>query len=74
MASDLALIKGGRCTHNVDMERVVHQSMTFKESQDWDVRQQLAMSAQERIRAARALQQRVYGAAAKDVRACHKKP
>jgi len=53
------------------MERVVHKSKSFKEADEWDVRQQLAMTPQQRIDAARALRLRVYGRA-KDIRACHK--
>jgi hypothetical protein len=56
------------------MERVVHKSRSFEEAAEWDVRQQVAMSPQERIRAARALQRRAYPGRAKDVRECHKKP
>lgn len=53
------------------MERVAHKSKSFKEADEWDVRQQLAMTPQQRIDAARALQRRVYGPG-KDIHACHK--
>ena len=43
------------------MERVVHKTTSFEEAEDWDVRQQLAMTPQERILAARELQRRFYG-------------
>ena len=54
------------------MQRVVHKSKSFKEADETDVRQQLAMTPQQRVDAARALQRRVFGAG-KDIRACHKR-
>ncbi len=53
------------------MQRVVHKSKSFKEADENDVRQQLAMTPQDRVDAARALQRRVFGRG-KDIRACHK--
>ena len=53
------------------MQRVVHKSRSFSDADDHDVRQQLAMTPQERVDAARALQRRVFGRG-KDIRACHK--
>ena len=55
------------------MERVVHKSRSFEEAARWDVQQQIAMSPQERIRAARELQRRAYGSQVKDIRECHVK-
>jgi len=54
------------------MERVVHKSKSFKAAAEWDIRQQLAMSPAERLRAGQVLRQRAYPADAKDVRACHR--
>lgn len=56
------------------MQRVMHKTRTFRQADEWDIRQQLGMSAQQRIRIVRELQKRVYSDTAKDVRACHKKP
>jgi len=53
------------------MERVVHKSKGFQEAEDWDVEQQVAMTPEQRLRAAKELRDRVYPVNAKDVRACH---
>ncbi|HTS16793.1 MAG TPA: hypothetical protein VMP11_04400 [Verrucomicrobiae bacterium] len=53
------------------MERVVHKAKGFKEAEEWDIQQQIAMTPEERLRAAKELRDRVYPANAKDVRACH---
>ena len=55
------------------MERVVHKAASFDEADDWDVRQQLAMSPQERLLAARELQRRFYGPHPIGLREWHKK-
>ena len=57
--------------YNEPMEPVVHTCETFEEADDWDVRQQLAMTPMERIRAARELQRRAWPDA-KDVRECER--
>ncbi len=54
------------------MERIVHKSFDFKSAMEWDIEQHVRMSPQERMRAARALKDRVYPPDAEDVRACHK--
>jgi hypothetical protein len=56
------------------MERVVHIARSHKEADDWDIRQQVAMSPQERIRASRELRRRAYPPPNRDVRECHDKP
>ncbi len=53
------------------MERVVHKSSNHEEAARWDVEQQVSMTPQERLAAARALKDRAYPPDAKDVRACH---
>jgi hypothetical protein len=53
------------------MERVIHKAKSFKEADEWDIQQQVAMTPEQRLRAARELRDRVYPANAKDVRACH---
>ena len=54
------------------MERIVHKSYDFESAAEWDIEQQVRMSPQERMRAARILKDRAYPSDAKDVRACHK--
>jgi hypothetical protein len=53
------------------MERVVHKARSFKDADEWDRRQQMAMTPQQRILIARQLQRRVYGQV-KDVREWHR--
>jgi hypothetical protein len=52
------------------MERVVHKARRFSEADDWDVRQHLAMTPQERMAAARELKFRVYPGDSPDIRPC----
>jgi hypothetical protein len=56
------------------MERGVNIARSQKEAQEWDIRQQVAMTPQERIRASRELRRRAYPPPNKDVRECHAKP
>ena len=42
------------------VERVVHRAEGHDEARRWDIRQQLAMTPEERLRAARELTDRVY--------------
>ena len=49
------------------MERVIHKAKSFKEADEWDIQQQVAMTPEQRLRAARELRDRVYPANAKDV-------
>lgn len=53
------------------MKRIAHRAKGFKEAADWDIRQQITMSPQERLRAARALKRRIYPVNP-DIRACHR--
>lgn len=53
------------------MERLVHKSRTFADADKWDVEQQMGMTPQERMRAARELKFRVYPEDSLDVRQCH---
>ena len=55
------------------MERVVNKARSHEEAADWDIRQQVSMTPQERIRASRELRKRVYREPNPDVRECHKK-
>jgi hypothetical protein len=59
--------------HDDGMERIAHKAKGHTQASEWDIQQQLAMTPQERIRAARELQRRAFGTQTKDVRACHKK-
>jgi hypothetical protein len=53
------------------MERIVHKSTSFAEAQEWDIRQAIAMSPEERLAAAKVLRDRFYPPDSPDVRACH---
>jgi hypothetical protein len=55
------------------MERVVHKANGFKEAEEWDIQQQVAMTPEQRLRAAKELRDRVYPADSKDIRAWHNK-
>lgn len=50
------------------MERVVIISKNAKEAEEWDIKQNLSMTPQERQEAARILKERVYGKNVPDVR------
>lgn len=54
------------------MERVVNKATSHEEARRWDVEQQVAMTPEQRLRAARELKNRTFPADAKDVRACHR--
>lgn len=54
------------------MERVVKKSRSFRQADQWDVLQSIALTPQERIQMAHALRKRVYPAGAKDVRTWHR--
>ncbi len=54
------------------MERVIHKASSHVEAQRWDIEQQLSMTPEERLRAARTIKDRAYPDQAKDVRACHR--
>ena len=54
------------------MERVVHKASSHEDAHRWDVEQQVSMSPEERLRAARVLKERAFPTDAKDVRACHR--
>lgn len=54
------------------MDRTVHKAHSFQAAEQWDIAQQIRMTSRERWSAARRLKDRVYGRAAKDVRACHR--
>jgi hypothetical protein len=54
------------------MQRVVHKSSSHEEAHRWDVKQHIAMTPDERMRAARVLKDRAFPPDAKDVRECHR--
>ncbi len=55
------------------MDRVVHKAQSFGEAESWDIQQQVSMTPNERIQAAKVLKARVYGERTRDVRECHRK-
>ena len=52
------------------MERVVFKSNSFEQADEWDVKQHINLTVEERLRIARALKDRIHPKA-KDVRECH---
>ena len=54
------------------MERIVHIARSFDEARAWDIEQHLALTPEERQRAAKELRDRVYGADCPDVRQVHR--
>ena len=54
------------------MERVVNKATSHEEAMSWDVEQQVSMTPEQRLRAARELKNRAFPAEAKDVRAWHR--
>ncbi|MCE7870743.1 hypothetical protein DYH09_10225 [bacterium CPR1] len=55
------------------MEKIVHLARSFEEADDWDIRQCLEMTPEERMEAARILKARLYPEA-EDVRDCLRDP
>jgi hypothetical protein len=54
------------------MERIVRKSRDRVVAQEWDIDQQISMTASDRLRAARILKTRVYGRETMDVREWHR--
>jgi hypothetical protein len=54
------------------VERVVNKAASHDEARRWDIEQQVSMTVEQRLRAARALKDRAYPADSKDVRECHR--
>jgi len=54
------------------MERVVHRASSHEEARRWDIEQNVSMTPEQRLRAARELKDRAFPAEAKDVRAWHR--
>ena len=50
------------------MERIVNIAKSFEEAEQWDIEQNLAMTPDERLDAAKELKERVYGKNPPDVR------
>ncbi len=56
-----------------EMKRVVNIANGFKEAEEWDIKQQISMTPDERFTAANKLKELVYGKNVPDVREWHKK-
>jgi len=54
------------------MERIVNKARSFKAAADWDIRQNVTMTPQERMKAALELKRRAFPQPWKDVRECHR--
>ena len=52
------------------MERAAFKSNSFEQADEWDVKQHINLTVEERLRIARALKDRIHPKA-KDVRECH---
>lgn len=50
---------------------IIHKSKNFHEAEEWDILQQILLSAEERQKAAKILRIRAYGAKTPDVREVH---
>lgn len=55
------------------MERIVNKARGFAAADEWDIRQQVALTPQQRQRAAHELKVRVHGPSSPDVRAWHRR-
>ena len=53
------------------MDRIVSKTTSFEEAEKYDRKQQLQMTPNQLLAAARLLQQRHYGKKVKDIRQCH---
>ncbi len=58
--------------YNPSVERIVKKSRSFREADRWDIRQNLALTPEQRIQIAHALRKRAYPGKAKDIRECHR--
>jgi hypothetical protein len=54
------------------MERIFHKAAGFLEAEQWDIKQQLEMTPEERKKAVEMLKERVYGKNPPDVRKAEK--
>jgi hypothetical protein len=54
------------------MERIAHKAKSHEEASRWDIEQQVRMTPQERLEAARILKDRTFPPDAKDVREWHR--
>jgi exonuclease III len=55
------------------MKKIAHKSTDFQDAEEWNIRQQIEMTPEERQTAAKELQRRVYGDKVPDVREAHRK-
>jgi hypothetical protein len=54
------------------IKKVVHISHSFAEAEQWEIQQEITMTAPQRMAAARKIQEWVYGKKTKDIRAWHR--
>ena len=55
------------------MKRIAHKSHSFKEADRWDIKQQINMSPQQRLQAAKKLKELYFGKKSVDVREYYEK-
>ena len=65
--------RSSQTCYYLSVERIVHKSRSFGDADRWDVQQQMSMTPQERMLAARELRFRIYPENPPDVRQCHQK-
>ncbi len=53
------------------MERIVHIARNHDDAKEWDIEQQVSMTPDERLYAARLLKERVFGKNTPDIRESH---
>ena len=53
------------------MKRVVNKTHSFKDAEKWDIQQQINMTPQQRMEAAKQLKDRIWGKTTIDVREYH---
>ena len=56
------------------IDRVAKRSRGFAEAEAWDIEQHVSLTPRQRMAAARALKDRLFGRKTLDVRQCHPRP
>lgn len=55
------------------MKHIVHKSHNFNDAEKWDIQQQINMTPQQRMDAAKKIRERVYGKNSIDIREYHER-
>jgi hypothetical protein len=54
------------------VERIVHKAASFAEANEWEIRQHLELTPQQRMRAAKAIKERMFPGRNVDIREWHR--